>query len=173
MPEQKISDEFSSLVSTDWLDEHLGDPGLLVFDATYYLPNEGRNAQAEFAAGHIPGAGFFDIDAIADNETSLPHMVPAAGRFERLIGALGISNTSRVVFYDQKGVFSAPRAWWILRLFGHNRVAVLDGGLPKWRSEERAVVAGAPASRSPEVFTANLNVRRLRGIGDMLDNLKA
>lgn len=163
--------EFASLVDTAWLEEHLGDPGLLTFDATYYLPNEGRNAQAEFAEGHIPGAGFFDIDAIADNETTLPHMVPASGRFERLIGALGISNASRIVFYDQKGLFSAPRAWWILRLFGHRQVAVLDGGFPKWRREGRAVSTGAPSNPVAKTFQASLNVRMLRGTGDMLNNI--
>lgn len=172
MPVAQISGEFSHLVSTGWLGEHMDDAGLLLFDATYYLPNEGRSAQAEFAEGHIPGARFFDIDAIADNETSLPHMVPATGRFERLIGALGISNESRVVFYDQKGIFSAPRAWWILRLFGHAQVAVLDGGLPKWRRERRAVVAGAPQVPSPEAYRASFNARMLRGTGDMLGNLQ-
>ena len=104
-----------------WLPTSVMPATLLVFDATVYLPNEGRNAQAEFAEGHIPGAGFFDIDAIADNETSLPHMVPASGRFEHLVGALGISNASRVIMYDQKGLFSAPRAWWLLRLSGRLR----------------------------------------------------
>jgi thiosulfate/3-mercaptopyruvate sulfurtransferase len=163
--------ELPSLVTTDWLAAHLGDPDLLVFDATVYLPNEGRNAQAEFAEGHIPGAGFFDIDAIADNETSLPHMVPASGRFEHLVGALGISNQSRVIMYDQKGLFSAPRAWWILRLFGHARVAVLDGGLPKWRREGRALVPGTPETRVAAAFRASLNARRLRGAGDMLNNI--
>jgi thiosulfate/3-mercaptopyruvate sulfurtransferase len=164
--------ELPSLVSTAWLGEHLRDPRLLIFDATYYLPNEGRNAQAEFAEAHIPGAGFFDIDAIADNESPLPHMVPATGRFERLVGALGISNLSQVVFYDQKGLFSAPRAWWILRLFGHTQVAVLDGGLPKWRSDGHAVASGAPGTRPAAVFRATLNARMLRGAGDMLRNVQ-
>jgi thiosulfate/3-mercaptopyruvate sulfurtransferase len=166
------ADDFPSLVATDWLAAHLGDSDLLVFDATVYMPNEGRNAQAEFAEAHIPGAGFFDIDAIADNETALPHMVPASGRFEHLIGALGISNDCSVVMYDQKGLFSAPRAWWILRLFGHSRVAVLDGGLPKWRREGRALVGGAPKARAPAIFRASLNARKLRGAGDILRNLR-
>lgn len=166
-------EEFPSLVATEWLAAHLSDADLLVFDATVYLPNEGRNAQAEFAEGHIPGAGFFDIDAIADNETSLPHMVPASGRFEHLVGALGISNASRVIMYDQKGLFSAPRAWWLLRLFGHHQVAVLDGGLPKWRREGRQLSAGAPKARAGALFRASLNALRLRGAGDMLSNLSS
>jgi thiosulfate/3-mercaptopyruvate sulfurtransferase len=165
--------EVPSLVTTEWLAEHLSDRDLMVFDATVYLPGEGRNAQAGFAEAHVPGAGFFDIDAIADNETSLPHMVPATGRFERLAGALGISNSSRVVMYDQKGLFSAPRAWWILRLFGHTRVSVLDGGLPKWRQEGRVLAAGAPAVRPAAEFRASLNAVRLRGIGDMLNNIRS
>jgi thiosulfate/3-mercaptopyruvate sulfurtransferase len=160
-----------SLVSTEWLAAHLGAPDLLVFDATIYLPNEGRVAAAEFSQGHIPGAHFFDIDAIADNETDLPHMVPATGRLERLIGAVGISNDSRVVFYDQKGLFSAPRAWWMLRLFGHDRVGVLDGGLPKWRREGRVLATGPAAVNPPAAFRASFNAQRLRGIGDMLANV--
>ena len=164
-------DDLPSLVATDWLAAHLSDSDLLVFDATVYMPNEGRNAQAEFAEGHIPGAAFFDIDAIADNETSLPHMVPASGRFERLVGALGISNASRVVMYDQKGLFSAPRAWWILRLFGHTQVAILDGGLPKWRREGRPLAAGAPGVRAAAVFRASQNALMLRGAGDMLNKI--
>ena len=163
--------DFPSLVATGWLAAHLSDSDLLVFDATVYLPNEGRNAQAEFAEGHIPGAGFFDIDAIADNESSLPHMVPTSGRFEHLVGALGVSNASRVIMYDQKGVFSAPRAWWIMRLFGHSRVAVLDGGLPKWRREGRELAAGPPKVRAPAVFRASLNALKLRGAGDILNNI--
>ena len=127
------------LVSTAWLAERIGSPGLVVLDASYFLPAEGRDARGEFAAARVPGAGFFDIEAIADDETSLPHMVPSAGRFARMVGALGVSDDSRVVFYDAKGLFSAARGWWLMRLFGHDAVAVLDGGLPKWRAEGRGV----------------------------------
>src|SRR5690348_10128210 len=130
------------LVSTDWLAAELGKPDLVVFDATMYLPNEAKDGLAEYRAAHIPGARFFDIDIIADQDTDLPHMVPSAGRFARLIGALGVSNASRVVFYDQKGLASAARGWWLMGLFGHDRAAVLDGGLPKWMREGRPTETG-------------------------------
>ncbi len=157
------------LVSTEWLSDNLGE--VRVFDCTKYLPTEPRDAQAEFASGHIPGAGFFDIDAIADTDTDLPHMVPAPGRFARMVGELGISNTTRVVFYDQKGLFSAARGWWMMGLFGNDRAAVLDGGLPKWVAEGRSLEAGVPPRAKPVIFRPDLRATRLRGIGDMLDNL--
>jgi thiosulfate/3-mercaptopyruvate sulfurtransferase len=156
------------LVSTEWLADNLGE--VRVFDCTYYLPTEQRDAMAEFTAGHIPSAGFFGIDAIADTDTDLPHMVPTPGRFARLVGELGISNTSRVVFYDQKGVNSAARGWWMMGLFGHDRSAVLDGGLPKWVAEGRTLEAGLPPRAKPVIFRPDFRATRLRGIGDMLDN---
>ena len=159
------------LVSTAWLAERLGEPGLVVLDATFFLPTEGRDARAEFAQARLPGAGFFDVEAIADDETPLPHMVPSAGRFARLVAALGVSDDSRVVFYDAKGLFSAARGWWLMRLFGHDAVAVLDGGLPKWRLEGRAVEDGSPREPVPGRFAPTLRAGLLRGVGDMLDNL--
>ncbi len=159
------------LVSTAWLEQHLGDPDLIVLDATYYLPNEGRDARAEFGAAHISGARFFDIDAIADDATDLPHMVPSPGRFAQLVGALGIGNEKRLVFYDQRGIFSAPRGWWLMGLFGHDDAAVLDGGLPKWRAENRAIEQGAPPPPAPAAFRPAFRAARLRGIGDLLANL--
>jgi hypothetical protein len=116
------------LVSTEWLAAELGKPDLVVFDATKYLPNEPKDGKAEFLNAHIPGARYFDIDQVADQDTDLPHMVPTPGRFAKLMAALGVSNTSRVVFYDQKGLASAARGWWMMGLFGHDRAAVLDGG---------------------------------------------
>jgi thiosulfate/3-mercaptopyruvate sulfurtransferase len=161
------------LVSTDWLAAELGKPDLIIFDATKYLPNEDKDGRTEFLAGHIPGARFFDIDEIADPDTDLPHMVPSAGRFARLTGALGIGNESRVVFYDQKGLASAARGWWLMGLFGHDQAAVLDGGLPKWRREGRKLETGAPASPKPATFRPDFRAGRLRGIGDILGNLGA
>jgi thiosulfate/3-mercaptopyruvate sulfurtransferase len=161
------------LVSTAWLAQHLGDAGLVVLDATYYLPSEGRDAPAEFREAHIPGARFFDIDAVADPETDLPHMVPSPGRFAKLVGALGISNNSFVVFYDQRGIFSAPRGWWLMGLFGHDRAAVLDGGLPKWKAEKRPLERGEPPPAAPAAFRPDFRAARLRGIGDMLANLSS
>ncbi len=160
-------------VSTGWLAENLGASDLCVLDASFYMPAEKNDPHAVFEAGHIPGARFFDIETIADVETALPHMVPSVGRFERLVRALGISNSSRIVFYDQKGIFSAPRGWWMMRLFGHDQAAVLDGGLPKWRAEGRAIEAGVSADVGPGDFRADFRSARLRGIGDMLDNLSS
>jgi thiosulfate/3-mercaptopyruvate sulfurtransferase len=156
------------LVSTEWLAEHLGRPDLAVFDTTKYLPNEGRDGAAEFLSAHIPGARFFDIDVVADQETTLPHMVPTPGRFERLMGEMGVSNDSLVVFYDQKGIASSARGWWLMGLFGHDAAAVLDGGLPKWVREGRPVEQGTPEAPVPAQFRASFRAERLRGVGDMM-----
>ena len=156
------------LVSTEWLAEHLGRPELVVFDTTKYLPTEARDGAAEFLSAHIPGARFFDIDVVADQETTLPHMVPTPGRFERLMGEMGVANDSVVVFYDQKGIASSARGWWLMGLFGHDAAAVLDGGLPKWVREGRPVEQGTPEPPAPARFQASFRAERLRGIGDMM-----
>ncbi len=161
------------LVSTQWLAQQLGAPDLLLFDASLYMPAEQRDARALYRAEHLPAARFFDIDQIADTESSLPHMAPTAARFEHLVAALGVSNRHRVVFYDQKGVFSSARAWWLMRLFGHERAAVLDGGLPKWRGEGHALSSGEEPAPVPGKFRAAYNARYLRGLGDMWANLPA
>jgi len=155
------------LVSADWLKGELGKPNLVLFDATYYLPPEGKDARALFDAAHIPGARFFDINEVADPETDLPHMAPTPGRAARLLGQMGVSNDARIVFYDQKGLFSAARGWWLLRLFGHERVAVLDGGLPKWRAEGGDTAAGPAPAPAQQTFWADFIARRLAGIGDV------
>jgi thiosulfate/3-mercaptopyruvate sulfurtransferase len=155
------------LVSAEWLRGEIGAPDLVVFDATYYLPNEPQDARALFAQAHIPGARFFDVNEVADPETNLPHMAPTPGRAERLLGQLGIGNNSRVVFYDQKGLFSAARGWWLLRLFGHENVAVLDGGLPKWRDAGAPLEDGEAPVPAPRHFWADFVSRRLAGIGDV------
>jgi thiosulfate/3-mercaptopyruvate sulfurtransferase len=162
------------LVSTAWLAGELGKPDLVVFDATKYLPNEARDGASAFLSAHIPGARFFDIDVVADQDTDLPHMVPTPGRFARLMGEMGVSNASRVVFYDQKGLASAARGWWMMGLFGHDMAAVLDGGLPKWRAEGRPVADGpAPPPASATRFRPDFRAARLRGIGDMLHDVTA
>jgi thiosulfate/3-mercaptopyruvate sulfurtransferase len=160
-----------ALVTTDWLAEELGKPDLVVFDATKYLPNEPKDGRAEYRAVHIPGARYFDIDEVADPDTDLPHMVPSPGRFAKLMSALGVGNTSRVVFYDQKGLASAARGWWLMGLFGHDAAAVLDGGLPKWLREGRATEAGDPPPSSPGLFRPDYRAARLRGVGDVLGNV--
>ncbi len=157
------------LVTPGWLAAHLNDPGLLVFDATKYLPNEGRDGAAEFARAHVPGARFFDIDLFADAETDLPHMAPSAGRFARLAGAAGIGAQSVVVFYDQKGQASAARGWWLMRLFGHEQVALLDGGLPRWIAEGWAVADGAADAPAAADFAPTLRTAALAGLGDVRD----
>ena len=159
-----------SLVTAAWLVDRMGDPALVVLDATKYLPTDGKDGLAEFTRAHIPGARFFNLDEVADQDTQLPHMVPAAGRFEALMGRLGVSNASTVVFYDQKGIASAPRGWWMMGLFGHDRAYVLDGGLPAWLRCARPTEAGPPVPPpAPATYRASLRAARLRGIGDMLD----
>ena len=163
----------SALLSVSALSDMLREPGLLVFDATKYLPNEGRDGRMEFVRAHIPGARFFDIDEVADPDTDLPHMVPSAGRFAKLMGAMGVSNADRVVFYDQKGMASAPRGWWLLSLFGHDNAFVLNGGLPAWTRAGHPTEAGEPSVPAPATFVATLRTTWLRGIGDMLSNVSA
>lgn len=140
----------SNLVSTEWLAAHLDD--VRVVDASWYMPNEKRDAAAEFEAAHIPGAVFFDIDAIADRSTDLPHMMPSPPDFSRAVGALGIGKDRMVVVYDGSGIFSAPRVWWMLKAMGHDQVKVLDGGFPKWKREGRALESG-PAKISAADFS--------------------
>jgi thiosulfate/3-mercaptopyruvate sulfurtransferase len=132
------------LVSTDWLAERLGAPEFQVVDATWFMPGEGRTGAEAYAAGHIPGAVFFDIDRIADHATDLPHMLPAADAFAEAAGELGLRRDLTVVIYDGQGIFSAPRVWWTLRAMGFPEVFVLDGGLPKWRAEGRRIEIALP-----------------------------
>ena len=169
------------LVTTEWLAGELGKPDLVVFDATKYLPNEPKDGRTEFRRAHIPGARYFDIDEVADPDTDLPHMVPTSGRFAKLMNTLGVSSASRVVFYDQKGLASAARGWWLMGLFGHDDAAVLDGGLPKWLREGHATESGdapppSPAlshTQSDATFRPDFRAARLRGIGDVLGNLSS
>ncbi|MGH7122692.1 MAG: 3-mercaptopyruvate sulfurtransferase [Acetobacteraceae bacterium] len=159
------------LVSTQWLAENLDRPDLVLFDATMYLPDEAKDGRTAYLRVHIPGARFFDINAVADDQTELPHMLPTPGRFARLIGALGVGNGSSIVFYDQKGLFSAARGWWMMGVFGHDRTAVLDGGLPKWLREGRPIEAGEPKPPTRARFVATYRAQRVRGIGDLLADL--
>jgi len=159
------------LVSTDWLAEHLNDASVRILDCSYHLPSVGRNAREEYADGHIPGAGFFDIDAIADPDTDLPHMLPDAERFAAAAGQLGIANAHTVIVYDCYGVFSAPRVWWTFKTFGHENVAVLDGGLKKWLAEDRPMTARAE-SPMPAVYQACKNEACVRDLDAVRRNIE-
>jgi thiosulfate/3-mercaptopyruvate sulfurtransferase len=139
----------------------------MVFDATKYLPNEPYDGLTKYREAHIPGARFFDIDVVADPDTNLPHMAPTAGRFARLMGEMGISNATRVIFYDQKGLQSSARGWWLMKLFGHENAAVLDGGLPKWLAEGRATESGDAKAASPSSYTPDFRADLVKGIGDV------
>src|SRR6266480_4410442 len=152
MPHEHPSSRW--LVSTDWLATRLGAPEIVVVDGSFYLPAMQRDAAAEYLAGHIPGAVRFDIDAIADHSNPLPHMLPDAGQFSREVGALGIADTDTIIVYDGAGFFSAPRVWWTFRLFGAEKVFILDGGLPKWMDEGRPLQQGA-VLRAPRTFRAH------------------
>ena len=164
--------DFSSdaLVSTQWLADNLGAPDLRVVDASYYLPGEGLDPRHEFEAQHIPGAVFFDIDAIKDPASALPHMLPPPHIFSAKVRKLGLGDGLRLVIYDQRGIFSAPRAWWTFRYFGHDEVAVLDGGLPKWLNEGRPVADGE-ARPEERHFTPRINSALLRDREQLLANL--
>ena len=133
-----------ALVSTEWLAAHLDDPHLRIVDSSFKLPGITPTAREDYDRGHIPGAVFFDIDDIAEPGTSLPHMIPSAELFADKMAALGIGDDDRVVAYDSAGLSSAGRAWWMLRLFGHHDVTLLDGGLPKWKSEGRPLETAEP-----------------------------
>jgi thiosulfate/3-mercaptopyruvate sulfurtransferase len=134
----------TGLVSTGWITDRLGGPRLRVVDGSWYLPTSGRDARSEYLAGHVPGAVFFELDAISDRASSLPHMLPTARQFAEQVAALGIGDEDDVVVYDGSGAnLSAARVWWMFRAFGHGRVAVLDGGLRRWRAEGRPLAQGA------------------------------
>lgn len=159
-------------VSTDWLAAHLADPEVVVVDASWHLPNASRNAQAEYLAGHLPGAVFFDIDGIADTATDLPHMLPAPAEFARAVGALGISEDMTIVVYDEVGLFSAPRVWWTFRSFGARNVFMLEGGGPKWRAEKRRIEPGL-VQRPRVSFNANFNADATVDFEAVLSNLRS
>lgn len=152
--------------STAWLADHIGDANLVIVDGSYYLTTQNRDAKAEYAKAHIPGAVFFDINAIADTETDLPHMLPGASAFGKAVGALGIAETDTIVVYDGSGLYSAPRVWWTFRIFGAKNVFILDGGLPAWTAEKRPTEAGE-AKRAPRIFKAQLDTGAVAMVTDM------
>jgi thiosulfate/3-mercaptopyruvate sulfurtransferase len=145
-----------NFVTTEWLAAHLGEPGLGLIDCSWHLPPTGRNGAAEFREGHIPGAVFFDIDAVADASTGLPHMLPDPVAFSSAMRRLGLGDGMHMVVYDAHGLFAAPRVWWTLKAFGVADVRILEGGLPKWVAEGRPLEDGAPP-RQPRHFTARFD----------------
>lgn len=154
------------LVTTDWLAARLGTRDVVVLDGSYYVPTTGRDAEAEYRAGHIPGAVRFDIETIADHATALPHMLPSAEAFARAVGALGISDTDTIVVYDGAGMFAAPRVWWTLRVFGVEQVFILAGGLPRWKAEGRPLESGV-APRAPRQFRARKAAHAVAALGEV------
>jgi thiosulfate/3-mercaptopyruvate sulfurtransferase len=161
-----------AIVTTEWLAGLLGSPKIRVVDGSWYLPGSGRNAAAEYASGHIPGAVFFDLDATSDPATPLPHMLPTAERFAERMAALGLNDSDHIVVYDGSGVnLSAPRVWWTFRTFGHDRVSLLDGGIGKWRQEGRPLEQGV-AVRAPGRFTARLDGKAVRDLASVRANLQ-
>jgi thiosulfate/3-mercaptopyruvate sulfurtransferase len=159
-----------ALVSTDWLAERLGAPDVKVADATYFLPTMRRDARAEYGEAHIPGAVFFDIDDIADADDPLPHMLPDAAKFSSRVRKLGLGDGVRIVLYDNNRYSASARAWWMFRVFGHDDVAVLDGGLAKWRAEGRPVDDAVVTPREAH-FTARRNNLLVRDLEQMRANL--
>ena len=154
------------LKSTEWLAGKLGDDKVVVMDGSYYLTTENRNAKEEYLKAHIPGAVFFDINAIADKETDLPHMLPGPDQFGAALSALGISEKDTIVVYDGKGLYSAPRVWWTLRIFGAKEVFILDGGMPAWKAEGRPTEAGE-VKRAPRTFKAEMDTGAVAMVADV------
>ena len=158
------------LVTTDWLADHLNDPNIRIVDATFKMPGVLPLPKDDYLAAHIPGAVFFDVDAVSDHSNPLPHMFPSAEQFGRDVGALGIGNDDTVVIYDAGGWVAGPRAWWMFLAYGHDKVRLLDGGLKKWRAEARKVESGE-ARPKPATFKAMFDARRVRSMQQMVANL--
>lgn len=160
-----------ALVGTEWLAAHLNAPDVRVVDASWHMPAANRDARAEFVEQHIAGAVYFDIDDIADSDSPLPHMLPSPEKFASRVRKMGLGDGNRIVVYDTTGVSAAARVWWMFRVFGHDDVAVLDGGLGKWLAEGRAVTAETSAPRKRH-FTARTNTFLVRDYDQVLANSK-
>jgi thiosulfate/3-mercaptopyruvate sulfurtransferase len=152
--------------STEWLAGELGKPDVVIVDGSYYLPTQNRDARAEYVAAHVPGAVFFDINAVADHSTELPHMLPGPDQFGAAAGDLGISEKDTIVVYDGSGLYSAPRVWWTFRIFGAQKVYILDGGLPAWKTEGRPVEAGT-VKRPKKTFNAEMDTGAVAMVTDV------
>ncbi len=160
------------LIETDELERELHAPDFVIIDASWHMPDEGKDARAEYLEEHIPGALFFDIDEIADTKSPFPHMLPPPEKFSSRMRAMGIGDGSRIVVYDNQGLFSAARVWWTFRVMGVEDVSVLNGGLPKWKREGRPLDSGEPPVRSTRHFTARRNLDLVRDVDDVKTVLK-
>ena len=161
----------SNLVSTQWLADHLHAPDVVVLDASWHLPAAKRNPREEFLAVRIPGARFFDIDALSDPASSLPHMLPSPAQFASGVKKLGVGDGKKIICYDSAGLFSAARCWWMFKVFGHDDVAVLDGGLPKWLREGRPTEDGPPAAVQERHFTPRVRSMMVKTLADVAKGL--
>lgn len=155
------------IVETDWLESHLASPDLIVLDGSWHLPTEKRDAKAEYLEEHIPGALFFDIEYFSDEKSELPHMLPSTVKFASRMKKMGIGDGARIVVYDTSGIFSAARVWWTFRAMGHRDVAVLNGGLRKWKAESRPLEDGMPPRRTERHYTPLQNAEIIRDVDDM------
>ncbi len=163
----------TNLVSTDWMHAHLGAPDIVILDASWHMPATKRDPRAEFLSRHIPGAQFFDIDGTSDPATTLPHMLPTPAKFASDVKKLGVGDGKKIICYDVAGLFSAARCWWMFKVFGHDDVAVLDGGLPKWLAEGRAVAEGAAHRPQERHFTPRLRASMVRSLDDVANAIAA
>lgn len=165
-------DPIPPIVTTSWLAERIGQPGVAVLDASWYLPTTQRDARLEYLAGHLPGARYFDLDRASEPGSALPHMLPEPPAFEAVVRTLGISDDTTVVVYDGSGTnLSAARAWWMLRVFGHQSVTLLDGGAPRWRSEGRLLEAGMPPAGAG-TFHAQFSTGTVRDLAQVGEGLR-
>lgn len=163
-----------ALVSTAWLAEHGNDPSVRIIDASWHHPSHGLAGRDDYLEGHIPGAVFFDIDAIADHSRPLPHMAPDAASFAAGVEALGLGSGHRLVVYDRSaGAAAAARVWWTFRLFGHDNIALLDGGFPVWQAEGRPVETQEPSIPAPSLFRPVLTPALIRSKAEMMANLSS
>jgi thiosulfate/3-mercaptopyruvate sulfurtransferase len=156
-------------VSTSWLQEHLNDPNLVVVDGSWYLPTQNRDPEAEYLAGHIPGAVRFDIDTVKDTSSSLPHMLPSPEDFAKAVGAMGIGEDMTIVVYDGIGLFSAPRVRWMFQVFGARDVSILEGGFPAWKAEGHPIETGPEKPREAKTFTPSFDASVVADIAEVRD----
>ncbi len=163
-----MTDRSHWFVSTGWLAEHLDDPNVVIVDGSWHLA--GRDGRAEYNAAHIPGAVFFDVDAIADSGNPLPHMLPSPAFFAKAVGELGIDEKQKIVVYDSIGLSSAPRVWWTFKVMGAQDVVILEGGLPQWLAEGRPVDAER-VERPHRRFTAHFDADAVRDLAAVRDGV--